>query len=94
MAKWDKCREQNRRYYSGEGVAPTITTCSGGNTEPKVIVDSPNEIIKTCIKQKVKVRKYNVEVEKLKSLLKNSKQNSGLTTKQISEKVKQATNFS
>lgn len=36
-----KAREYNdisRRVYSGEGVAPTIHTCGGGNLEPKVIV--------------------------------------------------------
>lgn len=34
--KWDKQYESARRYYSPEGVAPTIPTCQGGGTEPKV----------------------------------------------------------
>lgn len=34
--KWDKIYESARRYYSEDGVAPTIHTCGGGNTEPKV----------------------------------------------------------
>ena len=35
--KWDKMHDVSRRVYSGEGCAPTIHTCGGGNTEPKVI---------------------------------------------------------
>lgn len=29
------------RVYSPEGIAPTIHTCGGGNTEPKILVDTP-----------------------------------------------------
>ena len=36
--KWDKINESCRRYYKEEGSAPTIHTCSGGNTEPKVLI--------------------------------------------------------
>ena len=35
--KWDKINESCRRVYDEEGIAPTIHTCQGGNTEPKVI---------------------------------------------------------
>lgn len=35
--KWDKINESCRRYYSEDGIAPTIHTCQGGNTEPKVL---------------------------------------------------------
>ncbi len=34
--KWDKIYESCRRVYSPDGISPTITTCQGGNTEPKV----------------------------------------------------------
>ena len=34
--KWDKINESCRRIYSEEGISPTIHTCQGGNTEPKV----------------------------------------------------------
>lgn len=27
----------NRRVYSTSGISPTITTCGGGNTEPKIM---------------------------------------------------------
>lgn len=39
--KWDKINESCRRFYSGEGIAPTIHTCQGGNTEPKVVQRTP-----------------------------------------------------
>jgi hypothetical protein len=28
--KWDKLLESNRRVYSCEALAPTVTTCGGG----------------------------------------------------------------
>lgn len=37
--KWDKIYESCRRVYSNEGCSPTITTCGGGNTEPKVSIE-------------------------------------------------------
>ena len=62
--KWDKINESCRRYYSDEGIAPTIHTCQGGNTEPKVetnykirrltprecfrLMDFPDTFIWTC----------------------------------------------
>ena len=35
--KWDKMHDISRRVYSGEGIAPTMHTCGGGNLEPKVV---------------------------------------------------------
>lgn len=35
--KCDKMHDVSRRVYSEEGISPTIHTCGGGNTEPKVI---------------------------------------------------------
>ncbi len=37
--KWDKINESCRRVYSENGISPTIHTCQGGNTEPKVRVE-------------------------------------------------------
>ena len=37
--KWDKINESCRRFYSDEGLSPTIHTCPGGNTEPKVLTN-------------------------------------------------------
>lgn len=39
--KWDKINESCRRVYSEEGISPTIHTCQGGNTEPKVVQRVP-----------------------------------------------------
>lgn len=35
-SKWDKMFEMSRRYYSTEGISPTIHTSGGGNQEPKI----------------------------------------------------------
>lgn len=35
--KWDKINESCRRVYSEKGISPTIHTCQGGNTEPKIL---------------------------------------------------------
>lgn len=37
--KWDKIYESCRRVYSENGIAPTIPTCQGGNTEPKIVTN-------------------------------------------------------
>lgn len=36
--KWDKINESCRRVYSENGISPTVHTCQGGNTEPKVLI--------------------------------------------------------
>lgn len=33
-----------KRVYSPNGLSPTVTTCAGGNTEPKVLISSTDEI--------------------------------------------------
>lgn len=35
--EWDSWFNQNKRVYSINGIAPTITTCGGGHTEPKIL---------------------------------------------------------
>ena len=35
--------EMCRRVYSPDGIAPTIHTCGGGGTEPKVMVQGARE---------------------------------------------------
>ena len=34
--KWDKINESCRRVYDPDGIAPTLTTCGGGNQEIKI----------------------------------------------------------
>lgn len=36
--KWNKINESCRRVYDEEGLSPTVHTCQGGNTEPKVLI--------------------------------------------------------
>lgn len=38
--KYDNLLDSNKRVYSTEYIAPTITTCNGGYTEPKIL-DEP-----------------------------------------------------
>lgn len=35
--KWDKMHDISKRVYGTDGVAPTVHTCGGGNTEPKIL---------------------------------------------------------
>lgn len=43
--KWDKINESCRRVYSEQGISPTIHTCQGGNTEPKVLVEDKIKVV-------------------------------------------------
>ena len=36
--KWENVNDSCRRVYDPNGLSPTIHTCQGGNTEPKIIV--------------------------------------------------------
>jgi len=44
--KWAKVTEMHQRIYSPDGLAPTITSCAGGNQEKKIILEDfyPNRI--------------------------------------------------
>ena len=50
--KWDKMHDVSRRVYGGDGLAPTLHTCGGGNTEPKITeplaLDEQNGYIRKC----------------------------------------------
>lgn len=135
--KWDKINESCRRVYSESGISPTVHTCQGGNTEPKVLVKNatkkgydeavegdsinlqyPNsktrrgrvghqvsqtlmatdnigvieslnmennqsKIITHNISKKVKVRKYKVDVEKLKETLRDAKIKQDVSNEQL-----------
>ena len=41
--KWDKINESCRRVYDEEGISPTIHTCQGGNTEPKILIKNATQ---------------------------------------------------
>lgn len=82
--KWDKMHDVSRRYYDPQGIAPTIHTCQGGNTEPKVVVSEPT-IQRVDIPQTVTVRKYPVDTEKLRCVLREAKKNALETNYGIAE---------
>lgn len=84
-----KGNDQIKRVYSTEGKSPCLSTCQGGNREPKIAVPGRKNstIITNKIIQKVKVRKYSVDVDGLTSLLLFSKNKTKLTIKDISEKL-------
>ena len=69
-----------KRVYSGEGIAPTLTDMQGGNRQPKIITYN--------ISQKVKVRKYPVNIDELKEVLRNAKTEVNITNNELAEKLK------
>lgn len=76
---------QRGRVYSADGISPSLNTVSGGGLEPKIVVDNEPKIITEKVKQIVKVRKYPVDIEKLKKILKESKKEVNLTIHDISD---------
>ena len=86
--KWDKMHDIAKRVYSPNGCSPTITTCGGGHREPKIAEEIKCEEIQ--INTTVKVRKYEVDAEKLKLVLKESKQKLGWSIGSIAEYLKRS----
>lgn len=41
--KYSKMHDVSRRVHSPDGIAPTIHSCGGGNTEPKILVKTNNK---------------------------------------------------
>lgn len=76
---------QRGRVYSADGISPSLNTVSGGGLEPKIVVNDEPKIITEKMKQIVKVRKYPVDIEKLKKVLKESKKEVNLTIHNISD---------
>ena len=75
----DHTFESANRVYDVEGIAPTIPTCCGGGHQPKILAIN--------IPQTVSVREYDIDTEYLKSFLRNQKKKSGLSCKDIAEKL-------
>lgn len=72
-----------KRVYSDEGLSPTLTNMQGGNRQPKILEEP--QLIAHNIQQTVKVRKYPVDIEKLKKVLRNAKLEQDLNNRQIAE---------
>ena len=43
--KWDRLHDECRRYYSVQGISPTLHTCGGGNTEMKILEEPICEVV-------------------------------------------------
>ena len=62
--KWDKIYESARRYYSPDGISPTLHTCGGGNIETKIVEPintKPDGTCRTIKAQYAKTSKANFE---------------------------------
>ena len=68
-----KGNESIKRVYADSGKSPTLTTMGGGHREPKVLI----------IPQKVRVRKYEVNIPKLQQTLRDHKKMTILTNKNL-----------
>ena len=77
----ENSKHQAGSIYDKDGISPTLDVMQGGYRQPSVVVND--------IPQKVRVRKYPIDTEKLKILLRDSKINADITNKQISEKLQQ-----
>lgn len=78
----EKGKHQAGSIWDKEGISPTLDTMQGGWRQPLVTEDP--KIIEHKMVQEVKVRKYKVDIEKLKNVLKTNKQKLGLTINDIS----------
>lgn len=78
----EKSKHQAGSVYNKEGLAPTLDTMQGGWRQPCVEVSDP-QIIKYDAKIKVKIRKYPVDVKKLKQVLRDAKVETDLTNSKI-----------
>lgn len=67
---------QRGRVYSPKGISPALNCMRGGGLEPKIIIKN--------FKEMVEVRKHVVPIEELQKILRESKDKTKLTIKQIS----------
>lgn len=66
-------------------------TTSGDYTSPKILVDeNSDKLIKVEVPQTVNVRKYEVDIDALQKLLRDTKSKSSFTNKDIAEKLNQS----
>lgn len=75
----EKSKHQAGSIYDKEGLSPTLDAMQGGWRQPSIITHN--------IKQKVKVRKYPVDKEKLKQVLREAKLEKDVTNEWIADIV-------
>lgn len=70
-----KGQDNIKRVYSQEGLSPALTSMQGGNRQPKIITH--------IVPQSVSIRKYVVDIEKLKEVLRVAKAQMNITNSRI-----------
>ena len=69
MGKYEKMMDVSRRVYDENGIAPTLHTCSGGNTEPKVGRDGLKVVRKLTPKECFRLQNFDdADYEKCKAV--------------------------
>ena len=75
------------QYGDKNNISPTLDTMQGGYRQPLVTIEEPKvfepKIQKIDIPQTVKVRKYEVDVEKLCSVLRDAKQETKISNNEL-----------
>lgn len=81
--KWDKMHDVSRRVYSDGGLSPTVHTCSGGNTELKIITAAAMRGRKNGQQLEVSDREYS---NALTTVQKDSLVNKNLIIRKLTPK--------
>jgi DNA (cytosine-5)-methyltransferase 1 len=91
--KYNSAKVSNKLKQTENGICPTLDTMQGGNRQPFIKINNGTKkcndamgvvLNRIDIKQKVKVRKYDVDINNLKKFLKQHKKYSN---KEISKKL-------
>ena len=69
MGKYEKMMDVSRRVYDENGISPTLHTCSGGNTEPKVSRNNLKVVRKLTPKECFRLQSFDdIDYERCKAL--------------------------
>lgn len=69
MGKYEKMMDVSRRVYDENGIAPTLHTCSGGNTEPKISRNNLKVVRKLTPKECFRLQSFDdIDYERCKAL--------------------------
>ena len=83
----EKSKHQAGSIWDKNNISPTLDTMQGGYRQPLVTIEEPKvfepKIQKIDIPQTVKVRKYEVDVEKLCSVLRDAKQETKISNNEL-----------
>jgi DNA-cytosine methyltransferase len=69
MGKYEKMMDVSRRVYDENGIAPTLHTCGGGNTEPKVSRNNLKVVRKLTPKECFRLQAFDdIDYERCKEV--------------------------